>query len=114
MAPEIVLNNDYSAAGDVWAFGCVLVHMASGHTPYSHLKLTQAKELFDIIKNQSRSPLETLQKKPAKEVPKAIVALATNCCAPQKASRPSFEEIVKAVDEIVGTKRLGAALAPRA
>lgn len=104
MAPEIVEKNDYSPAGDVWAFGCVLVHMGTGHTPYSHLKLTQAKELFEIIKNQSHSPLETLQKKPANQVPAAIVALATNCCAPQKTSRPSFEEIVKAVDEIVGTK----------
>ena len=30
MAPEIVSSNDYSPAGDVWAFGCVLVHMGSG------------------------------------------------------------------------------------
>ena len=45
MAPEIVSSNDYSPAGDVWAFGCVLVHMGSGHTPYSHLKhLKEAKD----------------------------------------------------------------------
>ena len=81
MAPEIVEKNDYSPAG-VWAFGCVLVHMGTGHAPYSNLKLTKAKELFDIIKNQSHSPLETLQKKPASDVPKEIVDLATSCCAP--------------------------------
>ena len=29
----------------MWAFGCVLVHMGSGHTPYSHLKhLKEAKD----------------------------------------------------------------------
>ena len=54
MAPEIVSSNDYSPAGDVWAFGCVLVHMGSGHTPYSHLKhLKEAKELLEVIKYQT-------------------------------------------------------------
>ena len=105
MAPEIVSSNDYSPAGDVWAFGCVLVHMGSGHTPYSHLKhLKEAKELFEIIKSQEHSPLETLDTylKNGKTMPASIVQLATKCCSPSPSDRPSFEDIVKALETVVG------------
>jgi serine/threonine protein kinase len=102
MAPEIVEKQEYTQAGDVWAFGCVLVHMGSGHTPYSHLKLTHAKELFEIIKTRANSPLETMSL--AKNVPAAVTDLATACLAPETADRPNFEEIVKRVDALVGDK----------
>ena len=105
MAPEIVERNKYTMMGDVWAFGCVLVHMGSGHTPYSHLKhLKEAKELFEIIKNQSHSPLETLDTylKNGKTMPASIVQLATKCCSPSPSDRPSFEDIAKALETVVG------------
>jgi serine/threonine protein kinase len=105
MAPEIVERNEYTMMGDVWAFGCVLVHMGSGHTPYSHLKhLKEAKELFEIIKKQEHSPLETLDTylKNGKTMPASIVQLATKCCSPSPSDRPSFEDIAKALETVVG------------
>ncbi|PIA14115.1 Pkinase-domain-containing protein [Coemansia reversa NRRL 1564] len=41
MAPEVVRSSEYSAAADIWAFGCVVVQMWSGRQPWDDLQEPQ-------------------------------------------------------------------------
>ena len=39
MAPEVVKETGHGRRSDIWAFGCTILEMATGKTPWSHLKL---------------------------------------------------------------------------
>ena len=76
---------------------------ATPHPP--HPSPTLPSDPFPLPSFPQNSPLETLEKLGAKKgghMPKSIVDLATSCCRASPADRPSFEEIVKSIDAVVG------------
>ena len=76
---------------------------ACPHAP--HPSLPFCSDPFPLPSFPQNSPLETLEKLGAKKgghMPKSIVDLATSCCRASPADRPSFEEIVKSIDAVVG------------
>ncbi|KAI3424667.1 Separase, partial [Psidium guajava] len=46
MAPEVVKNESYGSAADIWSLGCTVLEMLTRQPPYSHLEGMQA--LFRI------------------------------------------------------------------
>jgi len=97
MAPEIILAHTYDRPVDVWAFGCIVAHMASGQIPYGQLGLTDRQQMLDVIKAGECSPLELLFT--SKGVPQSIVGIAKDCCLPYPPSRPDFQAIASRFDD---------------
>jgi len=103
MAPEIIAYHKYDRPVDVWAFGCIIAHMASGQIPYGQLNLTDRQQMLNIIKSGECSPLELLFT--ASGCPKLIINIAKDCCMPEPSSRPDFQQIASRFDDILPEDR---------
>lgn len=74
MAPDTLRTATFDKPVDVWAYGCVLAHVATGRAPYSQLKLSKVSELLDVIRKGEASPLELLLA--SNTTPSPIITLA--------------------------------------
>jgi len=101
MAPEIVKMGTYDKPVDVWAFGCMLAHMASKRPPYSWLThIETPKQLLQVIASGEYSPLELMLE--SESTPEKIKQLAKQCCHPGPIMRPTFEQISGLISAAIG------------
>jgi serine/threonine protein kinase len=101
MAPEIVKMNTYDKPVDVWAFGCMLAHMASKRPPYSWLTHIQTpRQLLQVVASGEYSPLELMLE--SESTPEKIKELAKQCCQPGPIMRPTFEQISGLISAAIG------------
>lgn len=87
LAPEIIRNDRYGPAADVYSFGIVLTELETRNTPYHELNETGLKVLMQIALHNLRPTL-----------PPTCLAtrrkLITDCLLNEPAKRPSFAEIL--------------------
>ena len=55
LAPEVIQNNDYCKASDVWSLGCCILEMLTGKPPWSELNY-EPNLLLQTIKNTKQPP----------------------------------------------------------
>eukprot|EP00959_Pyramimonas_sp_CCMP1952_P080955 1691156-Pyramimonas_sp.AAC.1 len=84
MAPELVLEKDYSYAADVWALGCVLVEMASSKPAF------EAFDLGGLGKKILEGPLPTIPKQYSEDLRSLTRSLLTR----EEAERPSISDML--------------------
>ncbi|KAF1324081.1 Tkl/drk protein kinase, partial [Globisporangium splendens] len=87
LAPEIIRNDRYGPAADVYSFGIVLTELETRNTPYHELDENGIKVMMRIAHNNLRPSL------PATCLPQRR-KLITDCLLDNPASRPTFAEIL--------------------
>eukprot|EP01119_Soliformovum_irregulare_P017099 TRINITY_DN502_c2_g1_i1.p1 TRINITY_DN502_c2_g1~~TRINITY_DN502_c2_g1_i1.p1 ORF type:complete len:788 (-),score=134.62 TRINITY_DN502_c2_g1_i1:13-2376(-) len=91
-APEALLFNRQSTAGDVWSFGVVVWEMYShGANPYAGMS---NRETTEYVSEGGRL-------KQPKECPDAVYEMVMRCWDHEPEKRPTFSEIVKTVEKII-------------
>lgn len=99
MAPEILKLHKFEKPVDVWAFGCIIAHMSTQKIPYQQLDLKTQKQMLDVIKAGTTSPLELLFES---KCPNTIVDVAKDCCLPDPKGRPTFQVIAERLGNLQG------------
>jgi len=99
MAPELLARGEYSGKVDVYAFAILLLELYIQKDPFSFLK--KVWDLPDIILRGNRPEI------PA-DCPPDFSAIITACWAHLPESRPSFPDLVEALDPLYKEERLRA------
>ena len=86
MAPEVIKENDYDTAADIWSLGITAIELAKGHPPYAQLHALRV--LFLIPKN----PAPVLDGNNFSKNFKDFIRL---CLNKNPARRPTASELLK-------------------
>ena len=85
-SPEILDNNEYSKAGDVYAFGLIVYEILTNETPFK-----DAKNFYDLLNmvvlQKSRPPIPEY-------VHDCYKNLIERCWSQEAEKRPTFDEII--------------------
>ena len=66
MAPEVLKDNAYSAKGDIWSLGVVLLEMLIGELPWSHADFSELRKtilsmnMYDLLPSNLESKEKVL------------------------------------------------------
>jgi serine/threonine protein kinase len=94
MSPEALLQREYSAAGDVWAFGVLIFEVISkGAEPYEDLTIT------DVVLQMSQQTLALTITESQFTRYKELIELMNKCMTFGAKDRPTFEDIFKILVE---------------
>ncbi|GMT07045.1 hypothetical protein PENTCL1PPCAC_29219, partial [Pristionchus entomophagus] len=92
MAPEALEREQFTMAGDVWAFGVVIWEvMTRGMNPYPNL---QAYVLFEFLKAGKRMGKPDF-------CPDILFRVMLDCWHGEQTMRPTFKELPDQIDEII-------------
>ncbi|XP_062851477.1 inactive tyrosine-protein kinase 7 [Trichomycterus rosablanca] len=92
MPAEFVFDDDFSTKSDVWAFGVLMWEVFShGELPYSTLSHEEVLEGLQA---------GTLKLSAPESWPSEVYKLMSHCWAPSPKERPSFSELVLALEDI--------------
>ncbi|XP_063226327.1 mitogen-activated protein kinase kinase kinase 11-like [Bacillus rossius redtenbacheri] len=92
MAPEVIKTSTYSKASDVWSYGVLLWELLTGETPYKGIDALAVA--YGVAVNKLKLPIPSTCPQPWRELMEA-------CWESDPHRRPSFEEILVALDGIV-------------
>ncbi|CAB3363084.1 Hypothetical predicted protein [Cloeon dipterum] len=92
MAPEVIRDSTFSKASDVWSYGVLLWELLTGETPYKGTDTFTVA--YGVAVNKLTLHIPSTCPEPWRE-------LMEDCWAPDPHLRPSFEEILNALDGIV-------------
>lgn len=94
MAPEVIANQPYSLAADVYSYGIVLWEICARDTPYRHISpmLIPTK----VLQARERPNLSII----SSSCPEKLKQLMPMCWQHEPTRRPSFEEICDLLDTI--------------
>ncbi|XP_060603132.1 mitogen-activated protein kinase kinase kinase 1-like [Ruditapes philippinarum] len=89
MPPEVIREQLYSAASDVWAVGCCIIQMTTGKLPWnaSGNKNEELSLMFKIGKAENPPPIP-------KYLSSSLYALTRSCLQIDKQKRPSVKELL--------------------
>ena len=90
MAPEVLMNVNYTEKADVYSFGVILVEMYTGDVPYTGADFQSIKNQVQLI---SRIVTEHLHPDTSM-LPPALAQLVYDCWNQTPSLRPSFSEII--------------------
>ena len=85
-APEVLQNNVFSKASDVYAFAFVVFEMMSSEKPFCEIE--NKNQIFDEVVIKKNRPMSS------KQIPQSYVKLIERCWSDDPYERPTFEEIV--------------------
>jgi len=89
MAPEVANSNPYNYKADVYSFGILVWELLSCKKPFVNLNIDSFFE--EIVNGGARPPIDS-------KWPKKLVALMERCWTADIDKRPSFQEIIVALD----------------
>eukprot|EP00899_Mesostigma_viride_P016141 jgi/Mesvir1/24528/Mv21868-RA.1 len=101
MAPEQWVPLEFggvTTAADAWGFGCILVEMASGATPWAGMSMFQVMACV----TQPRKMSPTI----SPGLPSPLTALLRKCFSYQPSDRPTFAEILAVLRQGAASKNL--------
>lgn len=88
MAPEVIRQEPYGAAADVYSFGVLLFCLANGEDyPYCGRYLTPAQAALGVAKHKLRPKINH-------HIPSRIVQIMKMCWAPDPSSRPQMDVVI--------------------
>ncbi|HEY8375673.1 MAG TPA: serine/threonine-protein kinase [Nannocystis sp.] len=108
LAPEQAMGKEVDARADVYALGCSLFHMCSGHPPFR--KGGQDDHYTAVVRRHLRAERPEL-KYEIKGFDEALSDLCRRMMSRRPDVRPTFEELKVQLTEI--SKRLGGQVPPR-
>lgn len=108
LAPEQAMGKEVDARADVYALGCSLYHMCSGHPPFR--KGGQDDHYTAVVRRHLKSERPEL-KYEIKGFDETLSDLCRRMMSRRPDVRPSFEELKTNLSEI--SKRLGGQVPPR-
>ena len=85
-APEILENNEYSPAGDVYSFGMLVYELMSKNIPFSE-KATVSDMINEVVMKSSRPKIDS-------NIPECYRELIENCWLQEARERPTFDDIM--------------------
>ncbi|XP_022912738.1 mitogen-activated protein kinase kinase kinase 10-like isoform X2 [Onthophagus taurus] len=94
MAPEVIKNSTFSKASDVWSFGVLLWELLTGETPYKGIDTLAVA--YGVAVNKLTLPIPSTCPEPWRDLMEA-------CWESDPHHRPSFEEILHALEGIVNS-----------
>ncbi|KAL3134942.1 hypothetical protein ABBQ32_007903 [Trebouxia sp. C0010 RCD-2024] len=94
MAPEVMEQEGYYQAADIWAFGILLMELATGHAPYANFSLT------NIIIMTMHSPVPQLER----SFSDALREVVGKCLDKDPEARPTAAELLKHKFFVKGAK----------
>ncbi|XP_050520331.1 mitogen-activated protein kinase kinase kinase 10-like isoform X2 [Daktulosphaira vitifoliae] len=92
MAPEVIKKSTFSKASDVWSYGVLLWELLTGETPYKGIDALAVA--YGVAVNKLTLPIPSTCPHPFRELMEA-------CWHSDSHMRPSFEDILKSLDDIV-------------
>lgn len=93
MAPEVILNNEFTIKSDVYSFGILMWEIVTlGSTPYKHLKTEQVKQEVAIRGERPDKP---------KYCHSMLYSIMSKCWLENSNERPTFSWLVKQFDELL-------------
>ncbi|XP_071440662.1 mitogen-activated protein kinase kinase kinase 9-like isoform X3 [Hetaerina americana] len=92
MAPEVIKTSTFSKASDVWSYGVLLWELLTGETPYKGIDALAVA--YGVAVNKLTLPIPSTCPRPWRDLMEA-------CWDSDPHLRPSFEDILLALDEIV-------------
>jgi len=100
MAPEVADRHEYNHKADVYSFGIILWEMNAGFRPFNNL----SRDMFyeRVVHGGERPHL-------SKKWPQELNELISACWSIEIAARPSFGEIVDAIDNLLTHEKGGKA-----
>ncbi|KDO18525.1 TKL protein kinase [Saprolegnia parasitica CBS 223.65] len=88
MAPEILQDNHYTTAADIYSFGMVISELNTHYIPYSDMRNDKGNALVDTA-IMSRVIQGTIQPTFTASIPSWVRVLALECLRPHPEDRPS-------------------------
>ena len=91
MAPEVLCSEDYAEPADVFSFGIILWEMLTKECPYDGMTPIQCA--LSVLNENKRPPIPNW-------CPQSFRALIKNCVERNPKDRPTFNEILSALDSL--------------
>jgi len=91
MAPEVLANRSYDEKADVYSFGIIVWELLSRECPYEGMTAIQCA--LAVLNRDKRPEIP-------KWCPPGLHALIKSCIKKDPSDRPSFAEVIKALDAI--------------
>ena len=91
MAPEVLCNEDYAEPADVFSFGIILWEMLTKECPYDGMTPIQCA--LSVLNENKRPPIPNW-------APQPVRALIKNCVERDPQLRPTFAQILAALDAL--------------
>ncbi|XP_025192427.1 mitogen-activated protein kinase kinase kinase 10 isoform X3 [Melanaphis sacchari] len=92
MAPEVIKKSIFSKASDVWSYGVLLWELLTGEMPYKGIDVLAVA--YGVAVNKLTLPIPSTCPQPFRELMEA-------CWHSDSHMRPSFEDILASLDDIV-------------
>ena len=108
LAPEQAMGKEVDARADVYALGCSLYHMCSGHPPFR--KGGQDDHYTAVVRRHLKSERPEL-KLEIKGFDEALSDLCRRMMSRRPDVRPTFEELKTSLSEV--SRRMGGQVPPR-
>ena len=108
LAPEQAMGEDVDSRADIYALGCTLFHMCSGHPPFR--KGGQDDHYTAVVRRHLKAERPEL-KRDIQDFDEELSDLCRRMMSRRPEVRPSFEELHLRLSEIV--RRLGGQVPPR-
>jgi serine/threonine protein kinase len=89
MAPEVLANRDYDEKADVYSFGIIVWELLSRECPYEGMTAIQCA--LAVLNRDKRPEIP-------KWCPPGLHALIKSCVKKDPSERPSFQQIILALD----------------
>jgi serine/threonine protein kinase len=93
MAPEVMRQEEFNEKADVYSFGLILYELISGEELFPQYE--ELDPFFQAICIDHERPI------PPPHTPPSVAALMKRCWSADPIYRPSFEEIIRSLDEIL-------------
>lgn len=88
MAPEVLSENKYGRRGDIWAVGCTVIQMLTGHPPWKEKNLQSIIQLHLLLStHEGIPPID-------KEIPDQLHDFLEKCFAKDPKKRPMAEQLL--------------------